>query len=189
MAAGRRSPSLGERVSRAISQFAGEGCLTPFLDGRTLQGRNRTWRAFGRRSGRLDRSGGEPSAVSVGRSASFGMDRKGPGTGTRGVPLDAFSGLVRDKSRQFPRPLTLKTCRCAFGGSAVAERCKPAVKDGAPEFALPAGCAVPKSRTRTPARASSARRIVPIRVDLHAGLRRGQLHRRQAPHRSLDTFE
>jgi hypothetical protein len=59
------------------------------------------------------------------------MGRKGQGIGTRGVRLDAVAGLVRDKPRQFPCPLTLKAAG-AFGAAAVAERCKPAVKGGAP---------------------------------------------------------
>jgi hypothetical protein len=146
MAAGRRSPSLGERVSRAISQFAGEGCLTPFLDGRTLQGRNRTWRAFGRRSGRLKRQGEAPAASDSRSAAPFlGWVARGKGhwNSERSTRLGRV-GLIRDKPRQFPRPLTLKTCRWRVRCRRSRRALQAGSKGGAPgrfnaEPHLPAG--------------------------------------------------
>jgi hypothetical protein len=58
-------------------------------------------------------------------------------------------GLIRDKQRRFPRPLTLKTAG-AFGAAAVAERCKPAVEGGAPE---------PPRRLRRPKNPGRARQL------------------------------
>jgi hypothetical protein len=58
------------------------------------------------------------------------------------LPLNKAAGLVRDKLRPSPCRSTLRTAG-AFGGAAVAGRCRPAVKGGAPE--LPAGRAAPES--------------------------------------------